>query len=372
MLDEADQLLHTERTARLEAARRQQVATQGRPLSARQRAHIKHRHEASATELLLQELPRPLGKLQLICASATVGRSLRRQVQGMLGAPSIDKASELVALADRDDKRASARRSALMPSTLQHAYVLLPPRSAPLDGPDGPPDTAAAGGSSRTSEGDAAEAETAARMGALGDEARTRPERADGQDTHAEESAEGADAANEAGAVDEAGAVSDDDLTANAAEHLLDGLWTAMQRIDPAPTIIFAGRAGVSTIRDALQARGLQRVHLLRDVAEDDSAARASAADAPPRADSPGPPAADWTHTDVFVGSERWGRGLDLDVDYVFLLAPPANSASYAHLAGRTARRGKPGTAITILGHKHAPRMVAFAEALGITVAPLC
>ena len=30
-----------------------------------------------------------------------------------------------------------------------------------------------------------------------------------------------------------------------------------------------------------------------------------------------------WATAPVYVGSERWGRGLDLDVSYVFLLAPP-------------------------------------------------
>ena len=68
----------------------------------------------------------------------------------------------------------------------------------------------------------------------------------------------------------------------------------------------------------------------------------------------------------MYVGSERWGRGLDLDVDYVFLLAPPASSASYTHLAGRTARKGRRGTAVTLLTPSQAPRVVAFAEALGL------
>jgi superfamily II DNA/RNA helicase len=71
------------------------------------------------------------------------------------------------------------------------------------------------------------------------------------------------------------------------------------------------------------------------------------------------------------VGSERWGRGLDLDVDYVFLLAPPASGATYAHLAGRTGRKGKRGTAVTLLTHSHAPRLAAIATSLGLGFTPL-
>lgn len=230
-----------------------------------------------------------------------------------------------MALADRDNKHASTRRSALMPSTLRHTYVLLAPSS--LDGQDAAWDTPAVG-----------------------------------------------KATVAGGTLDRAGgrAVSGDDPMASSPELLLKGLWAAMQRIDPAPAIVFAGRAGVTKTRDALQARGLSRVHLLKDAVDDGSITHVPPADAQPSDAGPADlQAASWERTDVFVGSERWGRGLDLDVDYVFLLTPPANSASYAHLAGRTARRGKHGTAITILSHRHAPRMVAFAEALGITLAPL-
>ena len=69
----------------------------------------------------------------------------------------------------------------------------------------------------------------------------------------------------------------------------------------------------------------------------------------------------------VYVGSERWGRGLDLDVKYVFLLGPPSSTAGYAHLAGRTGRRGRDGTAVTIeYGVRWESRDIAVVEIVGI------
>ena len=60
-----------------------------------------------------------------------------------------------------------------------------------------------------------------------------------------------------------------------------------------------------------------------------------------------------------------------LGVDYVFVLAPPATPAAYMHLAGRTARSGRRGVAVSILRAEQAPRLVGFAEALGVAFRPL-
>ena len=76
-------------------------------------------------------------------------------------------------------------------------------------------------------------------------------------------------------------------------------------------------------------------------------------------------------HAYVYVGTERWGRGLDLRLCYVFVLSPPASTASYVHMAGRTGRQGAEGTCVTLLEHRQAPRLVAFAEALGVPFRPL-
>ena len=88
VLDEADQLLRSAAVAQGEARRKELVAKQGAPLTARQRAQLKSLSEPSITEMLLEELPVPLARLQLVCASATVGRALRRQLQvRLLGVP---------------------------------------------------------------------------------------------------------------------------------------------------------------------------------------------------------------------------------------------------------------------------------------------
>ena len=52
--------------------------------------------------------------------------------------------------------------------------------------------------------------------------------------------------------------------------------------------------------------------------------------------------AAGWEDAEVYVGSERWGRGLDLRLGYVFILSPPASTASYVavHVQGRGRGRG--------------------------------
>ena len=91
-----------------------------------------------------------------------------------------------------------------------------------------------------------------------------------------------------------------------------------------------------------------------------------------PAAEAAGAPAAEaWAEAPVFVGSERWGRGLDLKLRYVFIMSPPASAASYMHMAGRTGRQGADGTCVTLVEHRQAPRLVAFARALGIPFEPL-
>ena len=66
----------------------------------------------------------PPQKVQVVAVSATVGRSLRRQLMLTLQAPNIDAAARLVTLADRSKKNADTRRSSLLPSSLKHSYRL--------------------------------------------------------------------------------------------------------------------------------------------------------------------------------------------------------------------------------------------------------
>lgn len=111
VLDEADRLLRTEGVAR----------------EAEQSDNPRQRKKKSAptqTEMLLSEFP--LSELQLICASATVGRTLRRQLQKLLDSPSIDKAAVLVAADARaTGKDVDKRKTSLMPDTLTHTHVLM-------------------------------------------------------------------------------------------------------------------------------------------------------------------------------------------------------------------------------------------------------
>ena len=72
--------------------------------------------------------------------------------------------------------------------------------------------------------------------------------------------------------------------------------------------------------------------------------------------DDSGAPSADaeatWDVTPIYVASEKWGRGLDLRLGYSLMLAPPATTAGYLHLSGRTGRSGANGTAITLTTHQ--------------------
>ena len=292
VLDEADQLLKSADVARQAAARAaQRDDNNGAPLTRRQREVVrKIRGAATPCEEALRALPaagcaKGLGDLQLVCATATAGRALRRQLQELSGAPNIEAAAQLVA--------ADAKRPALLPRTLRNAYVLWrPPRCA--------------GG--------------------------------------------GAAEAADAEPVDEAAAV---------AEAAVAELGRAVQAALPAAAaILFAPRAlGVAKTAEALRRAGFGAAEVLP---ADGATAVAAVAAAEAAAAEGG-----WAAAPIFVASERWGRGLDLGVGYVFLLAPPANAAAYMHLAGRTARCGADGLALTLVTHQQAPRVAAFGERRG-------
>ncbi len=64
-------------------------------------------------------------KLQIICASATVGRSLRRQLMYITRAPSMDKAAILITADVRTKKNAELRKASLLPSNLKHSYQII-------------------------------------------------------------------------------------------------------------------------------------------------------------------------------------------------------------------------------------------------------
>lgn len=62
--------------------------------------------------------------VQLICASATVGRTLRQQIMEITNASSIEKGSVLVSADDRTGKDAMRRKSSLLPNSIEHLYVV--------------------------------------------------------------------------------------------------------------------------------------------------------------------------------------------------------------------------------------------------------
>lgn len=130
VLDEADRLLRTEAAAREAAERKerkiaQRFAEQSNYDAPNSKKKLIIARETQ-TELLLRDLPiRSLEDVQIICASATVGRTMRRQLMQLLDAPSTDAAATLIT--GEDDARVKSkdsekRRSVLLPEKLQHSY----------------------------------------------------------------------------------------------------------------------------------------------------------------------------------------------------------------------------------------------------------
>ena len=147
VLDEADRLLQTEAVARRDYFRKElkeQNSPVGSKLDAKANAKKLRRLDPTPTELLLHQLlgtrnqatrpnnpytnanayQRQQRQLRVICASATVGRTLRRQVMNLVGASSMDQAAVLVTDQIRTKKDAVARKNNLLPETLTHKYYL--------------------------------------------------------------------------------------------------------------------------------------------------------------------------------------------------------------------------------------------------------
>ena len=63
-------------------------------------------------------------RARLVCASATIGRTLRTQIMEITDSTSIDKAANLITADGRTGKNESARRNSLLPATIVHSYTL--------------------------------------------------------------------------------------------------------------------------------------------------------------------------------------------------------------------------------------------------------
>lgn len=288
VLDEADRLLQTEQVARDAATKKQEQFKSTRFGTSRRGL------TPSQTELLFRELlPNP-GR-QVVCASATVGRTLRKQIMTLVGAPSVEKASVLVTADDRTKKDAALRRASWVPSGISHLYRLIPPDESDMK---------------RNSDDN-----------------------------------------------DEAG----HEVTINA-------LWGTMQQLQPKTALVFPGRAGVVRVKEMLQDRGLKDVRTLRD----DKATIQNTDTNETMIPNTDITHNGWVGTTIHIVGEKFARGLDLPgVDYVFMVAPPSSAAGYAHLAGRTGRNNRPGVVVMLVRPKEASKVVAIAEALGLSFSPV-
>jgi superfamily II DNA/RNA helicase len=73
------------------------------------------------------------------------------------------------------------------------------------------------------------------------------------------------------------------------------------------------------------------------------------------------------TKVDVLVATDVAARGLDIDdVTHVINYQAPEDDKIYIHRIGRTARAGKPGTAITLIDWDEIPRWRLICDALGL------
>lgn len=63
-------------------------------------------------------------RVRLVCASATVGRTLRRQIMELTGSSSIDKAADLITADSRTGKDEEKRKISLLPQTICHNYII--------------------------------------------------------------------------------------------------------------------------------------------------------------------------------------------------------------------------------------------------------
>lgn len=113
VLDEADRLLHTDLAAR---------------------ENTKNVLLNSPTVQLIELLERmkislnlnAKNRVRLVCASATIGRTLRRQIMELTGSSSIDKAADLVTADYRTGKDEEKRKISLLPQTIRHNYIVCP------------------------------------------------------------------------------------------------------------------------------------------------------------------------------------------------------------------------------------------------------
>lgn len=113
VLDEADRLLQTELAAREDTRRVLLDSPTVQLIEMMERMRISFNINSK-------------NRVRLVCASATVGRTLRRQIMELTGASSVDNAADLVTADSRTGKDEEKRKISLLPQTILHYYIVCP------------------------------------------------------------------------------------------------------------------------------------------------------------------------------------------------------------------------------------------------------
>jgi len=333
VLDEADRLLKTEKTARL---RLQRSRDRDASLEKRRRPSFPSSSssvDSSQTHELLNSITRTnpnltlslsqqtsfstaTTTLQLICVSATVGRTLRRQIMDITEAPNIDGAATLVC-GEGDGRLVVGKKKNKKKKKVG-------------DDEDG----------EEEDEYDEEEEEIQRRRSLLPGEEWLQ---------HAYALHDDDDESGNLGGMEE--------------DCIRQTIWKTMEKLPPAPCLIFPGKDGVTKVCDFLSSPvggddsdgdgggcGLENIRTLRGkyvapttTAEDDNGEELSSSSSSTTTTTT-TSYSSWKTTPVYVIGERFARGLDLpDIQYVLISTPPTSGALYAHLAGRTGRKKSGG-----------------------------
>ena len=77
-------------------------------------------------------------------------------------------------------------------------------------------------------------------------------------------------------------------------------------------------------------------------------------------------------HVQLLVATDVAARGIDVnDLTHVIHYDLPVETESYTHRSGRTARAGKQGISLCLLGHNEVHRLKRIQKALGIDIVPV-
>merc|ERR1712238_575274 len=131
-------------------------------------------------------------------------------------------------------------------------------------------------------------------------------------------------------------------------------------------SLVFPGTIGVEKVREYLMNTG--GFHQIRDLS---SIRRRHTTPTPTTTNNNNDDNDDATTNEpiIYVIKERLARGIDLpNIETVFLLGVPSNSASYTHLAGRTARFNAQGSVISFLEPQEIYQYLSILQTLGLRV----